>query len=103
MKDTISKCFRKAAILDRSLMVATREHEDQDLFDELDSIQSTSDDQDQSAHSELEDLIHQLGMPAKTRCSVGEYVNGDNELSTCAEQDSEKWEEEFFIRQVYSV
>ena len=23
-------------------------------------------------------------------------MNGDNELSTCAEQDSESWEEEFF-------
>ena len=63
-KDTISKCFRKAGILYRSSMVATRQYEDQDPFDELDFVQSTSDDQDQSAQSELEDLIHQLGMPA---------------------------------------
>ena len=95
-KDTISKCFRKAGILDNSFMVATREHEDQDPFGELDSVQCAGDDQEQSAQSELEDLIHQLGMPTEARCSASEYVSGNNELSTCAGQDCESWEEEFF-------
>lgn len=94
-KDTVSKCFRKAGILDKSFMVATREYEDKDPFDELDSVQCASGDQEQSSHSELEDLIHQLDMPAEIKCSVSEYVNGDNDLSTCAGQDSESWEEEF--------
>ena len=35
-------------------------------------------------------------MPAKTRCSVSEYVNGDDDLPTCSEQDDETWEEAFF-------
>ena len=41
-------------------MVATREHEDEDPFDELYSVQCASDDQEQSAQSELEDLLHWL-------------------------------------------
>ena len=60
-KETISKCFRKAGILDENFALVSREYEDQDPFGELDS-QPTSD--------ELEDLIHQLNMPAETRCSV---------------------------------
>ena len=60
-KETISKCFRKTGILDENFALVSREYEDQDPFGELDS-QPTSD--------ELEDLIHQLNMPAETRCSV---------------------------------
>ena len=74
--DTISKCFRKAGILNENFSIASRGHEDQDPFDELDSGQSTDD--------ELEDLIHELNMPAETTCSVMEYVNGDDEVPTCS-------------------
>ena len=35
-------------------------------------------------------------MPAETRCSVSEYMNGDDDLPTCSEQDDETWEDEFF-------
>ena len=86
-KETISKCFRKGGILDDNFALVSCECEDQDPFRELDS-QPTGD--------ELEDLIHQLNMPAETRCSVSEYMNGDDDLPTCSEQDDETWEDEFF-------
>ena len=53
----------------------SREHEDQDPFDELDCTQSSDD-------NNLEDLIHQLNMPTEAMCSVGEYVNGEDDLPT---------------------
>lgn len=43
-------------------MVATRE---QDPFNELDSLWCASDDEEQSAQTELEYPIHQLGMPSE--------------------------------------
>ena len=58
-KKIISKCFRKAGILDENFTLVSLEYEDQDPFGDS---QSTSD--------ELENLIHQLNMPAETRCSV---------------------------------
>ena len=50
-KETISRYFRKASILDTNFTLLSREHEDQDPFEQLDSTQSicTKDD--------LEDLI----------------------------------------------
>ena len=66
-KEAISKCFRKAGILDDNFAVVSREHEAQDPFDEWDSIESTDD--------ELDNLIQQLNMHAETRCLVHEYVN----------------------------
>ena len=73
-EETISKCFRKAGVLDESLSIASREHEDQDPFDELDSRLS------RSATDELEDLICQVPMPNEARCSTSEYIyiNGDD-------------------------
>ena len=62
--ETISKCFRKAGVLDESLSIASREYEDQDPFDELDSGPS------RSATDELEDLIHQVPMPDVPSVSI---------------------------------
>ena len=84
-KETISKCFRKAGILDESFALVSREHEDQDPFDELDSTDH-----------KLEDLIRQLDTPADATCSVSEYAKGEDDLPTCSEQDDDTWEEEFF-------
>ena len=39
--------------------------------------------------------IKLLNMPAKSRCSASEYVNGDD-LPTCSEHNDETWEE-FFV------
>ncbi len=40
-----------------------------------------------SSDDDLEDLIHQLDMPAEATCSVGEYVNGEDNLPTCLKHD----------------
>lgn len=73
--------------MDREFAVVTRDCEEQDPFDDLDTLDSSS--------GELEDLVHQL-MPAEERCSVSEYIYGDNDLSVCSEQDDEGWEDQFF-------
>ena len=44
----------------------------------------------------VEDLIHRISMPNEARCSVSEYMNGDDDLPTCSEEGDETWEEEFF-------
>ena len=72
IEETISKCFRKACVLDGSLSIASREHEDQDPFDELDSGPS------RSATDKLEDLICQVPMPNEARCSISKYINRDD-------------------------
>ena len=81
-QETVSKCFRKAGVLGESFSIVSREHEDQDPFDELDCTESSDD-------NNLEDLIRQLNMPAEATCSVGEYVNGEDDLSTCSEYDDD--------------
>ena len=68
-QETISKCFRKAGVLGESFSIMSREHEEQDPFDELDRTESSDD-------NNLEDLIHQLNMTTEATCSVGEYMNG---------------------------
>ena len=34
-------------------------------------------------------------MPAEATCSVGEYVNGKDDLPTCSEYDDDSWEDDF--------
>ena len=82
-EETICKCFQKAGILDKSLGIASRVHEDQDPFDELDSV-------DPSA--ELDDLISQVPIPS---CSATEYIHGED-LPTCSDESDETWEDDFF-------
>ena len=81
--------------MDESLSITSREYEDQDLFDELDSGPS------RSATDELEDLIHQVPMPNEARCSISEYINGDD-FPTCSKEGNENWEEEFFFTSITS-
>ena len=89
--ETISKCFRKAGVLGESFALVSLEQEDQDPFDELDCTQSSSND--------LEDLIHQLDLPAESTCSVGEYTNGEDDSPTCSEHDN-SWKDEFFLHHI---
>ena len=72
--------------MDESLSIASCEYEDEDPFDELDSGPS------RSATDELEDLIHQVPMPNEARCSISEYINGDD-IPTFSEEGDEYWEE----------
>ena len=72
--------FPRSGVLDESLNIVSREHEDQDPFDELYSGHFIS------ATDELKDLICQVRMPSEVRCSVNEYINGDY-LPTCSEGD----------------
>ena len=74
IKETISKCFRKAGILNKELAVVTSRYEDEDPFDDLDNSDTTS--------GKLEDLVHQV-IPAEERCSFSENINGKNDLSVC--------------------
>ena len=85
-RETISKCFRKAGVLNEDFALVCREHEEQDPFAEL----------EESSSGELEELIHQLDIPCGEMCSLGEYVNGDDKIPTCFEQDDDTWEDEFF-------
>ena len=50
----------------------------------------------QSSDDNLKDLIHQLYIPAESTCSVGEYMNGEDDLPTCSERDDDSWKDEFF-------
>ena len=49
----------------------------------------------QSSDHDLEVLIRQLDMPAEATCSVGEYVNGEDDLPTCLEHDDDTWVDDF--------
>ena len=69
--------------MDPSLSVASRLHEDQDPFDEIDS------------RTELDDLISQVPIPIEARCSATEYINGEG-LPTCSDESDEMWEQDFF-------
>lgn len=68
--ETIRKCFRKAGIIDSSLSVVARPCM-QDPFLDIDSI---------------EGLMQQIQSEEGT-CSTTEFINGDDDLSTCFATD----------------
>ena len=75
-EDTISKCFRKAGVLDSSFDVVRCPHtaSDEDPFLEADA-----------AFQEVQSLIKQT-MPTEG-CSVEEYLKGDYDLPICTDLD----------------
>ena len=78
--DTISKCFRKAGILDTELDVICRDAVDNDPFLECDKL------------LELGRLIEKT---ADDGCSTVEFVAGDDDLLVCVEMDDDNWQSVF--------
>ena len=79
--ETITKCFRKAGILDMGLDVVNRGIEDDlDPFLEADK------------RMELQTLIEQTGCEG---CTVDQYLTGDSDLPVCMEIDDDNWEAAF--------
>ena len=82
--EMICKCFRMAGILDKEFAVVYRPYEEEDPFEDLDSLNS----------SELKDLINQI-TPTDAECSLDQYISGDKNIPVCFEHENEKWEEQF--------
>ena len=78
--DTISKCFKSSGILTDEMGVSSIDEEDP--FQDID------------AGLELGGLISSM-LGTETHCSADEYINGDNDVPTCAEINDENWEEDF--------
>ena len=79
--DTISKCFRKAGVLDTDLDVIRRDADDNNPFLQADNL------------LELGDLIEKTGDDG---CSSNEFACGDDDLPVCAEMDDDdNWQSVF--------
>ena len=79
-EETIRKCFRNAGILDSSMDVVSCDMGEDDPFADVDS------------DTDLQVLIADI-IPETERCNAQEYVNGDDDLSTCNDTEDEKWDE----------
>ena len=79
-ESTIRKCFKSAGALDNNYDAALPS-QDADPFLEAD------------VQMELEGLIEKA-VPGE-RCSVQEYIDGDDSLAVCTDLDSENWEVNF--------
>ena len=86
--ETISKCFRKAGILEDGMDVAARGNDaENDPFLESDACM------------ELESLIEKT-VPSEQRCSLAEYLQGEEEVPVCIDIDGEDWDANFITHLV---
>ena len=69
--DTISRCFKKAGVLDSGMGVNRGIVIEVDPFDDLD------------ADHQVWDFIFRT-MPAEDRCTVEEYINGEDRVPVCS-------------------
>ena len=77
---TITKCFKKAGILNNNLDVL--EVSSDDPFPDVDETMS------------IGSLIS-TAMGSLESCSVDQYVNGDDNLQVCVDTDGDQWEAHF--------
>ena len=84
--EIISKCFRKAGILDSSMDIVTRgfEEDDEDPFIDSDLLM-------------LQTLIDKTKL-AQENCTIDEYLHGDDDLPVCVDIDKDNWEENFLAQ-----
>ena len=80
---TISKCFKKAGILNTEM-------------DDIVSYDMEEDDPFRDADEQLVGLINDV-MPQNS-CSPQEYVNGEDTIPVCNDMDDATWEEDFLGR-----
>lgn len=87
--ETISKCFRKAGVLQGAMtdVVARAYDTEDDPFLESDACM------------ELQNLIEKT-MPSEQRCSLTEYLRGEEEVPVCVDMDGEDWDANFIAQLV---
>ena len=82
-EEVICKCFKKAGMLTDDMdVVSAGLEEGDDPFSDCD------------LQREMESLIDKT-MPADGRCSLKEYLEGDNELQVCTDNGGDDWEATF--------
>ena len=76
--ETISKCYRKAGVLQHATMdiVAHAHDTEDDPFLESDACM------------ELQNLLEKT-IPSEQRCSLAEYLSGEEEVLVCVDMDGE--------------
>ena len=87
--ETISKCFRKAGVLqDATMDVVARAHDtEDDPFLESDACM------------ELQNLLEKT-MPSEQRCSLAEYLSGEEGVAVCVDMDGDEWDANFIVQLV---
>ena len=88
--ETISKCFRKAGVLqDATMDVVARTHDtEDDPFLESDACM------------ELQNLLEKTMPNSEQRCSLAEYLRGGEEVPVRLDMDGEDWDANFIAQLV---
>ena len=86
--ETISKCFRKAGVLQAATMdVVARTHD-------------TEDDPflESAACMELQNLLEKTMPNSEQRCSLAEYMRGEEVIPVRVDMDGEDWDANFIVQ-----